>query len=418
MVHVILLLALLTAAAGPARANLAGKVLDAAQKPIPQATVFIYTARPRVGLGVLCPGCYVDCGKKAATDAEGRFLVAGLAPDLLFRVLVVAEGFAPQFAKDVDPLKGPLDVKLQAMPSDLSGRAVLRGRVLDGAGKPVVGAVVSPTGYERADGRGWGLMPGVDPVSVTNLRGEFLITGNKSADIAWELEIEARGFSKQLTVLPLMAKLHEIRMTEGAVVQGRILKDGKPVPGIAVGMVQCNRASGQFVGVSRIASNGDGRFAFFNVHPNDDYFVYTTMGDAARLGGILLPERLSVGTDGTTTEVGDRTLSSAVHRVSGRVILTDGNPVPKNTRLLLGREEAWDSQQAVLAADGSFSFAGVPEEAVTLYTQIPGYRLASNRNRFQQIRDSQVAMFVDADKSGLELYVQPEAAKQATKTGK
>ena len=81
-------------------------------------------------------------------------------------------------------------------------------------------------------------------------------------------------------------------MTEGAVVQGRILKDGKPVPGIAVGMVQCNRASGQFVGVSRIASNGDGRFAFFNVHPNDDYFVYTTMGDAARLGGILLPERI------------------------------------------------------------------------------------------------------------------------------
>ncbi len=418
MTHATVLLALLTAAAGPARAKLAGKVVDAAQKPIPQATVFIYTAWPRVGPGVLCPGCYVDCGKKAATDTEGRFLVAGLAPDLLFRVLVVAEGFRPQFAKDVDPLKGPLDVKLRAMPSDLSGRAVLRGRVLDGAGKPVVGAVVSPTGNETAGGRGWGLMPGVDPVSVTNFRGEFLITGNKSADIAWELEIEARGFSKQLTVLPLTAKLHEIRMTEGAVVQGRILKEGKPAPGIAVGLVQCNRAAGQFVGVARIACNADGRFVFLNVHPNDEYFVYTTMGDAARLDGILLPERVSVGADGTTTEVGDRTLSPAVHRITGCVNLTDGKPVPKNTRLLLGREEAWDSQQAVLGADGSFSFAGVPEEAVTLYTGIPGYRLASKRNRFQQIRESTVAMFVDADKSRLELYFQPEAAKQAAKTGK
>ena len=51
--------------------------------------------------------------------------------------------------------------------------------------------------------------------------------------------------------------------------------------GVSVGLVQCNRGAGQFVGVSRIASNADGRFAFFNVHPNDEYFVYTTMGDVS-----------------------------------------------------------------------------------------------------------------------------------------
>ena len=65
----------------------------------------------------------------------------------------------------------------------------------------------------------------------------------------------------------------------------------------------------------------------------------------------------------------------------------------------------------MLAADGSFSFAGVPEEAVTLYTRIPAYRLATIAT-FQQIQDSQVGMFVDADKSGLELYFQPEAANK------
>lgn len=137
MLHVTLLLCVSTVSASPARGNLAGKVVDAAQKPIPQATVLIYTAKPRVGLGVLCPSCYVDCGKKATTDAAGKFLIAELGPDLLFRVLVVAEGFKPQFAKDVDPLQKPLDVQLEAMPSDLSGRSVLRGRVLDEAGKPV-----------------------------------------------------------------------------------------------------------------------------------------------------------------------------------------------------------------------------------------------------------------------------------------
>ncbi len=417
MVHLTLLLTVLTVAAGPARGNLVGKVVDAAQKPISHATVFIYTAGPRVGLGILCPSCYVDCGKKATTDVDGKFLISNLSSDLLFRVLVVAEGYRPQFAKDVDPLQGPLNMKLEAMPSDLSGRTVLRGRVLDNAGKPVVGAIVSPTGYEREIGRGWGPMPGVDPASVTNLRGEFLISGKKSADIGWEVGVEARGFAKQLRVLPLNGKFQDIRMTEGATVRGRILKDGKPVPSIAVGLVQCNRAAGQFVGVYRIATNGDGQFIFLNVHPDDDYFLYTTMSDAARLGGILLPKRISVGADGRTKDVGGYTLTSAVHRVSGHVVLTDGKPVPPNTRLLLSREEAWDSQSTVVAADGSFSFAGVPEEAVTLNARIPGYRLASQRNRFQQVQPWAVALFVDADKSDLQVFFQPDAAKSATGTG-
>ena len=93
-------------------------------------------------------------------------------------------------------------------------------------------------------------------------------------------------------------------------------------------------------------------------------------------------------------------------------MFTDGKPISDNTRLLLSREEAWDSQSTVVAADGSFSFAGVPEEAVKLIARIPGYRLASQRNRFQQVQPWAVALFVDADKSELELYFEPEATNQ------
>ena len=418
MLHVTLILAALTVSATPAGGNLAGKVVDTAQKPIPQATVFIYTAKPRIGLGILCPSCYVDCGKKATTDAEGKFLISNLDPELLFRVLVVAEGFRPQFAKDVDPLQGSVDMTLESMPADLSGRAVLRGRVLDAGGKPVVGAIVSPAGCERADRRWGGQMPGVDPASVTNLRGEFLITGNQG-DLGYDLEVEARGFTKRLVgLLPTGEKRHEIQLTVGATVQGRILNDGKPMPGIAVGLVQGNRGVGQFVGASRIAANSSGKYIFVNVHPHDDYFVYTTMSDAARLGGILLPQRISVGADGTTKDVGDLSLTPAVHRISGRAVITDGNAIPRGIRLLLSREEAWDSENALVAADGSFSFAGVPEEAVTLSARIPGYRLASKRNHFQQVQPWAVAMFVDADRSGLELFFEPEAIRQSTKTNK
>jgi hypothetical protein len=115
--------------------------------------------------------------------------------------------------------------------------------------------------------------------------------------------------------------------------------------------------------------------------------------------------------------VGERGLV-LVHQVSGRLILTDGKAVPSGTHLLLSREDAWDSQNVLAAPDGSFAFTGVPEEAVTLSSRIPGYRLAGRRNRFQQVNPGSVAMFVDADKSGVELFFEPEPTKQPSGIGK
>ena len=409
-------MAALSVSAAPSSANhggsLTGKVVDTAQKAIPQATVSIYTAKPRVGLGILCPSCYADCRKKATTDAEGKFLIAGLRSELIFRVLVVAEGFRPQLVPNVDPAKAPLVLKLDAMPSNLSKRAVLRGRVLDGSGKPVVGAVVSPFFCERAD-RSWGgQLPGVDPASVTNFRGELLITGNPG-DLGYGIEVEAAGFPKKIVkLLPTGGKVHEIRLTEGATVRGRILKQGAPVPGIAVGLVQCDTGLG-FVGAYHIATDHEGRYTFLNVHPNDEYFVFTTMGGAVRFGGILPIKRITVGADGTIKDAGDGRLDATFHTVAGRVILTDGKPVPKGMQLMLSREDlgTWDSQTKKLAADGSFRFAGVPEEAVSLNGRIRGYRLASKRNHFQQVHPWAVALMVDADKLGLELFFEPETVK-------
>jgi hypothetical protein len=255
-------------------------------------------------------------------------------------------------------------------------------------------------------------MPGVDPASVTNLHGEFLITGNPG-DQGYDLEVEARGCAKRLVdLLPTGEKAHEIRLTEGATVTGRILKDGRPATGIAVGLVQCDRGAGQFVGAYRIATDSQGRYTFANVHPNDEYSVYTAMADAARFGTLPV-DHVTVGGDGTTTNAGDRGLAP-VHRIAGRLLLTDGKAVPSGTRLLLSREDAWDSQSVQVAPDGSFAFAGVPEEAVTLYTRIAGYRLASKRNRFQQVRQGSVALFVDSDKPKLEIFFEPQGEK-ATK---
>jgi protocatechuate 3,4-dioxygenase beta subunit len=135
--------------------NLEGKVLGIDGAPIEGATVFIYTAGPKVGTGSICPSCYPDCRKKARTDAQGRFKIADLDPKLLFRLLVVSGGFQPKFVSKVDPEQGSQEITLERRVADPS-RSTLRGMVLGPEGQPVFGAVFNVSGIEKGLGTRWG----------------------------------------------------------------------------------------------------------------------------------------------------------------------------------------------------------------------------------------------------------------------
>src|SRR5258705_445763 len=49
---------------------------------------------------------------------------------------------------------------------------------------------------------------------------------------------------------------------------------------------------------------------------------------------------------------------------------------PPGTRLLLGREQAWDHTEAELGADGHFEFNNVPEEGVSFNVRVKGYKFS------------------------------------------
>jgi len=66
------------------RYDLTGIVDDDAGLPLRGASVYIYTAEPRLGVGTFCPSCYADCGKIVQTGADGSFTIKSLAPDLMF----------------------------------------------------------------------------------------------------------------------------------------------------------------------------------------------------------------------------------------------------------------------------------------------------------------------------------------------
>ncbi len=389
-----------------ARPDLVGIVRDEGGRPLAGATVFIHTAGPREGTGVLCPSCYADCRKRTGTDSEGRFKIESLDPDLVFRVLVVAKGRQPEFASKVDPAQpGPLAVALKPTSGGETAGRRLQGRLVDGQGKAVVGAVVNLRSVTRERGTQFGGNTNLDPVAVSDASGGFVLNGREDFRAAG-IEIEARGFAKAIFAdLNTGGKIHELKLTEGGGVRGRVLRDGKPVSGVVLGLAGANRASESFIGDFSVATDVDGRFLFANLPPRTDCFLYGRMESLAERGAIPA-QQVRTGDDGAIVEVGDL-LVRAGFVVAGQIRLTDGQPVPAKTQVMLSRSDAWDQLRTEADGSGRFRFVGVPAESISISTRIKGYRLSLRNRSLEPYGSYSLEGRIDADKPDLVLEFEP-----------
>jgi hypothetical protein len=208
------------APAGP----LLGSVWDEESNAITNATVIIYSARPRKGTGTVCPSCYPDCEKKATTDAEGKFKIEQVDPALIFKILVMAKGYESAFVEKVDAVKGPMEVGLHKPDrNETTTTNQIQGRIFDPSGKPVLGAIVKP------DNR-YGRFRGGDRLSITDENGGFVLRVMESPD-PLSFIIEARGLAKTRKNGWVADKSPFIKLKRGASITGRVLRDGKPVKG-------------------------------------------------------------------------------------------------------------------------------------------------------------------------------------------
>ncbi len=368
-----------TVSAQENRPGISGVVRDDIGSAIAGATVYIWTAGVKVGYRTYCPGCYPDCGKRNATDEHGRFRIDSLDPDLIFRLLAVAEGHQPTFVPRVDPANPePVAIVLPRRgPEPADSLRVLRGRIVDPEGEPIATAAVEAEmvmwrdEQGRLTGRG-GSVEGLDPVAITNERGEFVLT-YKDPTVTWTIEVEARGFAKRIVRdLAAGATVHEIQLRRGSAIVGRLVHDGKPVPRAQVGIAHTDRIFPNGLGEETIGTDDEGRFAFVNVPAGTEWAVYGTMNSVRHLGGTDA-RVIRTGSDETEADVGDVNITPAF-RLSGRVVLEDGKPIPPGMRIFIARDSAWDSQSADLPADGSFQFAGLPRDGYSIGASVKGYR--------------------------------------------
>jgi len=383
----LLLLSILTVSAASAadRVSLRGKVTDNQGNPLADATVMIYHAGVKVGYSTYCPGCYVDCGKRAVTDRAGAYTIAGLGPDLLFELAVIHVGHMAVFVKKVDPSAGPAPVAVLAprKPVDDPSR-VFRGRVVDPGGRPLRLAVIEPFALEAdLGGRGpvstYGPIDGLEPMTISNPNGEFELAYKQKA-IAMLAWVEARGMAPKLVKLSTGADRASITVSDGAVIRGRLMNQGKPVPNAEIGLIPRTRWGGgnhlQLIGEPydeiRIGTQADGTFVITNVPAGVDWYAYGKMESIASLGATV-PMECRSGKDGEEADLGDIAIQPG-HRVRGKVTLSDGAPIASGMRVSITAEHAGDTLTVRLAPDGRFEFIGVPRGKYQIFPSVRGYQ--------------------------------------------
>src|SRR5262249_20375151 len=160
-----------------------------------------------------------------------------------------------------------------------------------------------------------------------------------------------------------------------------------------------------FVGEFQNATDAKGVFRIPNVPPNDAFALYGLM-DSLRSHGAVGVQVVRTGASGADVDAGDLAVRPG-HRLTGRVVLSDGKPVPAGTRVVISRDEAWDGQQAVVGADGGFAFEGLPPERYSLSANVRGYQVSPKNASFDLLNQLSLEGMVQADITGLRLLLDP-----------
>jgi hypothetical protein len=387
------------------RVTLTGRVTDNLGQPLENATVMVYHAGVKTGYSTYCPSCYRDCGKRTVTDRTGSFNINNLDSDLWFELLVVRDGYTAAFVERVDPSHGPAEAAALAprAPVDDPSR-VVRGRVVDQHGRPLRAAVVVPEGVTALQDRPvtmYGTIKGLEPIAVTNPKGEFELAYSEKAT-GMMLRVEARGMATKLIAVPTGAERETITVSDGALIRGRLVNHGKPVAGAEVGLIGQNRGGffdklkvvGNPYEEIRIGTQEDGSFVIPNVPTPVDWFVYGKMEAITALGATD-PVKCTTTRDREEVNVGDIQIIPG-HRLRGRITLSDGAAMADGMRVTIYADRAWDSQTAVIGHDGHFEFVSLPTGKYEIFTSVLGYRLQKNQNTIEATIDRDIDDFAIA----------------------
>jgi hypothetical protein len=363
-----------------ASATLRGMVVDAAGKPIAGARVSIATAAPRFGPGVRCPSCYRDCARWTRADDQGRFEIPGLDPALRFTVLATSPSKKACRTQFVDPLSDKPKLVLETLPAFPPDRTV-SAQVIDDRGQPIAGALIDPVGARKNEGRLGGTVKGLEP-TVTDGDGCFRVLVPPEY-LAVDLEVSPYGYAgARAADLKPGSERQRIVVPAGARVRGRLVYSGRPMPGLRVAVVQMDRRSDHhFIKAVGDMTDAAGRFSCDHLPANEDYAVFTLVGEGPQ-ALVLTTKRFRAPGDHQERDLGDLAVIPA-QRLAGRLEAPAGQSVPRDTRVVLIRDPAWDLIAVPVEKDGRFVIEGLPPETYHVEVVAKGFEIDGSRLSYQ-----------------------------------
>lgn len=332
-------------------ARLAGRVVDPRGKGVAGAGIFLVERLPsRRSWEREMKRLEPD----AASGRDGGFSVDDLARGVPLHLLVRAEGYLPAAVRGVRPPgRGPLLVRLDPA-------AVLRGRVLDEAGEPVVAARVGLTWQEilADDPRGRPVGEPIERAAVSGPDGRFEIAEAPAGTVS--LTVNAQGFipvEDFETVVPAPQEL-TLRLRRGARLEGRVTTTAAaPVAGARVN-----------AGAGSALTDAEGAYAVDGIAPGPQEVQILHPHYRRRVRTLRIEE----GTNRYDVELEEG------FRVAGRVVDQDGRPVGgAEVRLATLSRAEMREHRAGTGADGTFQIVPVAPGRYGLEASASGFAVAA-----------------------------------------
>ena len=358
--HILIFAVLLSASAYICGDDLNGRVVDSEGKPIANSRIDIAIAAPKIGKGIFCPSCYADCRKSTTSGADGRFVISGLDPRLKFRLLATSVEKQSLSSSLIDPLDGETTLVLKDFPKDLPASRLLTGKVVDDAGVPIPAALIELVGAKTQARQSRNSVNGDSAVS--NDDGEFkLVLGDDYLGVDVQVTAEGSAGARKAMLTPGISP-HEIVVPKGASLRGTIVENGRAQPFRPVAIVQTNRlASDGFKKAIPTTTDALGKFNFDSLPGDQQYAIYSPV-EASGEKRVIATRLFRVGANGSTKDLGSLETVPAM-RLVGQIRMRDNGPLPADLRIALGRLPAWDSVEAELKSDGTFSVENLPPES-------------------------------------------------------
>ncbi len=378
-----------------------GIVRTEAGQPLTEARVRIRGARKFADDKADLPVDDAVVGVEAVTGADGRFTMPPLPDNRIYKLIVFAEGYEPSTYGGLDPKSDPIEVRLKR--AGPPGKFAVRGQVVGPGGKPVAGATVETQGVSVGGSMSWGSTQGFPERVITGMNGDFLVSRN-AAFSRVQLNISAAGLAPVKTWLPATNGVQTVELGAGAILQGRVLKEGKPLAGVRVGVSGSERSSEVYAGHYETGTDQDGVFTFKQIPPDTSWYLYGIM-DSFKAHGALVSRLVKSSDHGETNNLGDLEIKAGL-RLAGRVQTSRGEALPEGLKIRAGNDKVWDSQLAKVNDAGEFELTGLCPGELEVSLDSRNWRLASANRSMDIWNGWRLTGLLEQDKADLLLVIE------------